>query len=78
MYRRDTFGLTILFSVLLLGDFAVGNDGLCGVEAPKDGGSCSSSGGAASSTSRTSQQIEDKIYEKLVFEDYPENETDIW
>ena len=78
MYRRDTFGLTILFSVLLLGDFAVGDDGLCGVEAPKDGGSCSSSGGAASSTSRTSQQIEDKIYEKLVFEDYPENETDIW
>ncbi len=62
----------ILFLTLVAGD-----DGLCGVEPPKDGSSCSGSG-SVSSGNAIEKKIENEIFEKLVFDDFPENETELW
>ncbi len=74
MISREKKVFTVFCSLFL---FVFGDDGLCGIEPPKDGKSCSGSD-TGSSISATTKKIEDTIYEKLVFEDYPENETETW
>ena len=66
-----------IFSFALLLTCVFGDGGFCGIEPPKDGKSCSESGSVASKKS-TEKEIEDKLFDKLVFDDFPENETEIW
>lgn len=62
------FCLFLVYSV-------IGDDGFCGIEPPKEGASCS---GSKPIDSGSSKNIENLIIEKLVYDDFPENETEIW
>jgi len=69
----------IIFRIILVSltfTIAKGDNELCGIEPPKEpGGTCS---GSKSTKSDDKKQINNEVFEKLVFDDYPENETEIW
>ena len=69
--------LLVACSTLLLWTCVSGEGGFCGLEPPKDGKSCSGTPSGLSKKA-TEKQIEDAVVEKLVYRDFPENETELW
>ena len=72
IWRNMRCVLTIVCSVLFL-KVVLGDDGLCGIEPPKEGEACSGSGSSSEGSKKT-----EEVYEKVVFKDYPEEEKEIW
>ena len=76
---RKAARLLVACSTLFLWTRVSGEGGFCGVEPPKDGKSCSGTPtGLSNSKKAKEKEIEDAVVEKLVYRDFPENETEIW
>lgn len=71
---RLKLSVTTICLFLLLGDFARSDDGLCGIEPPKEGESCS---GASSGDDSNSE--EEKVL-KYDYEEKPmtQEEAEVW